>query len=142
MPHTIYIIFNIAVEEGATGKDSTWTKTTVEVDYVRVYTAGPVVPVIGIGLNTNETEVTKYGTTQLVASIEPANASNKDIIWTSSNEAIAKVNTSGVVTGIANGTATITATTSDGNKTASCTVTVAGTAPCSLLTIESATTSY
>ncbi|MDA3891647.1 MAG: carbohydrate-binding protein [Salinivirgaceae bacterium] len=130
-----YIIFNIAVEEGATGKDSTWTKTTVEVDYVRVYTAGPVVPVIGIGLNTNETEVTKYGTTQLVASIEPANASNKDIIWTSSNEAIAKVNTSGVVTGIANGTATITATTSDGNKTASCTVTVAGTAPCSLLTI-------
>ena len=59
----------------------------------------------------------------LVANVTPANASNRAVTWTSSNTNIATVY-DGVVTGISRGTATITATTQDQNKTASCEVTV------------------
>lgn len=61
---------------------------------------------------------------QLTATISPADASNKGLEWTSSDENVATVSASGVVKGIAPGSATITATSLDGNKTATCTVTV------------------
>ncbi|PSL23302.1 carbohydrate-binding protein [Chitinophaga ginsengisoli] len=65
------------------------------------------------------------GSTQkLTATILPANATNKAKNWTSSNPAIATVDTSGKVTTIAPGIVTITVTTVDGNKTASCIDTV------------------
>ncbi len=56
---------------------------------------------------------------------DPSNATNKSISWTSSNPLIASVNpTTGVVKGVAKGTATITATSADGNKTDTCAVEV------------------
>lgn len=61
----------------------------------------------------------------LTATVEPDSATNQTVSWTSSNSAVATVSTGGVVTPVAVGTATITATTQDGNKTATCTVTVA-----------------
>jgi uncharacterized protein YjdB len=70
-------------------------------------------------------EVGKTGT--LTPTIAPADATNKAVTWSSSDDAIATVN-GGVVTGVAVGTATITVTTGDGNKTATCTVTVTATA--------------
>lgn len=60
---------------------------------------------------------------KLVASVLPANATNKAITWKSSDDKIATVGTDGTVTGIAVGKATITATSNNG-KTASCVVTV------------------
>ncbi len=54
----------------------------------------------------------------------PANATNKAVTWSSNNKAIATVNSKGLVTAVKKGTATITVTTKDGNKTATCTVTV------------------
>ena len=59
----------------------------------------------------------------LVAIVSPADAKNKDVIWSSSNEAVATV-TNGVVTPVAAGSAVITVTTVDGGKTASCIVVV------------------
>jgi len=56
-------------------------------------------------------------TKTLVATVSPSNASNKGVTWSSSDETVATV-TNGVVTAVAQGTATITATTTDGNKTA------------------------
>ena len=58
------------------------------------------------------------------ASIEPADATNKTITWTSTDTNVATVNEKGEVTGVAEGTATITATSANG-KTATCSVTVA-----------------
>ena len=67
------------------------------------------------------------GSETLIATISPAEVENKSIKWTSSNEAVATVSSSGEVKAVALGTATITATTVNGNKTATCTVTVTAT---------------
>ena len=62
---------------------------------------------------------------QLSAQVAPWNVSDKSVIWTSSNESIATVDENGLVTGVAQGTAVITAASKlDPTKTASCTVTV------------------
>ncbi len=82
-----------------------------------------IVRVVNITLNTIRLSLTEGTTETLIATIEPANATNKNVIWTSSNEEIATVN-GGVVTAKKAGTVTITATTEDGTKTANCTVTV------------------
>ncbi|MBS1538441.1 MAG: Ig-like domain-containing protein [Bacteroidetes bacterium] len=62
--------------------------------------------------------------TQITATILPLNASNKNISWSSSNQQIASVSASGLIKGITTGTATIIATSQDGNKKDSCVVTV------------------
>ena len=63
-------------------------------------------------------------TLQLHAVVSPEDAYNKAVTWTSSDSSVASVDTNGLVTAKAAGTATITVTTEDGGKTASCTVTV------------------
>jgi formylglycine-generating enzyme required for sulfatase activity len=60
----------------------------------------------------------------LTAVIEPPNATNKKVSWSSSNTNVATVSTSGGVVAISQGTATITVKTNDGGFTASCVVTV------------------
>lgn len=62
-------------------------------------------------------------TATLAATIQPANASNKALAWSSSDAGIVAVDQNGVLTGIAPGTATVTVTTQDGAKTASSVVT-------------------
>lgn len=60
----------------------------------------------------------------LRASIEPANATNQAVNWSSSDTAVATVDQDGLVTPVGVGEATITVTTLDGGKTASCVVKV------------------
>jgi len=81
------------------------------------------VAVSGVSLNKSATSLTVGGQEQLTPTIQPSNAANQNVTWSSSNNAIATVN-NGLVTGVAAGTATITVTTTDGNKTATCAVTV------------------
>jgi uncharacterized protein YjdB len=85
----------------------------------------------GVTLNTNSTIVAPNKTVQLTATVAPSNATYKNLTWTSSNTAVATVNGSGLVSGVAAGTVTITAKTVDGNKTATCTILVQ--TPCGLL---------
>jgi len=63
-------------------------------------------------------------TETITATVSPANATNKDVTWESSDDTVATV-ADGVVTAVAKGTATITVTTVDGGfKTDTVTVTV------------------
>ncbi len=82
------------------------------------------VKVTGVKLDKTELTLTEGGSSQLVATIEPAKATNQNLTWKSSNAAVAEVDKTGKVTGVKAGTATITVTTEDGNKTATCKVTV------------------
>ena len=63
-------------------------------------------------------------TNTLSATINPVNATNRNLSWKSSDESVVTVSTSGVVTAKKIGTATITVTTEDGNKTATCNISV------------------
>lgn len=63
-------------------------------------------------------------TLDLTAVINPANADNKNVVWSSSNKEIVTVDARGQVTGVAPGTATITVKTVDGNKTDTITIRV------------------
>ena len=68
--------------------------------------------------------------TTLSAAITPSDATDKTVTWSTSDEKVATVN-AGKVTAVAEGSATITVTTKDGGKTATCTVTVSNDAPSS-----------
>lgn len=81
--------------------------------------------ITGITLNETSKELDIIDKFQLIATIEPANATNTKIIWSSSNEEVATVNQKGLVTAKSIGEAVITATTEEGNFTASTTITVA-----------------
>lgn len=82
------------------------------------------IPVTGLELETGSLEVFKGEKTAILATVLPANASEKGITWTTSNKSIATVNASGVITAVATGDAVITATTVDGNFRQQCKITV------------------
>ena len=83
------------------------------------------IPVDSIQLNTTDKTMISGTTYDLFATIAPSNATNKELIWTSSNTAVVTVSASGRVTERGNGTAIITATAKDGSKKAArCTITV------------------
>lgn len=83
------------------------------------------VSVTGVTLNKTTLTLSKGASETLTATVAPTNATNKKVTWTSSDPAVATVDASGKVTGVANGTATITVTTEDGGYTATCAVEVA-----------------
>ena len=83
------------------------------------------VPVTGVALNKDELLFTEAGASEtLIAEIAPHNATNINVSWSSDRPEVATVDENGKVTAVANGTAAITVTTEDGNKTDSCVVTV------------------
>ena len=81
------------------------------------------ISVTGISLDKSSIEMKEGDKATLIATITPENATNKIITWKSSNSTVAIVE-NGVVTAKRAGGATITATTEDGNKTASCNILV------------------
>lgn len=96
---------------------------TATFDNVNVSTTANV-PVTGVSVSPTSTSITVGGTQQLTATVAPSNATNKNVTWSSSNTSVATVNSTGLVTAVAAGSATITVTTVDGARTANCTVTV------------------
>lgn len=82
------------------------------------------VAVTGITLDKETIQLKVGKTTKLTATVEPDNATDKTVVWSSGDETVATVSEDGTVTAVAEGTATITAGTPDGAQTATCTVTV------------------
>ncbi|WP_339205739.1 family 16 glycosylhydrolase [Paenibacillus sp. FSL K6-3182] len=127
-----YIIMNLAIGghfDGGLAPSPSDIPATMLVDYVRVYKENggqnPTnVPVTGVTLNQSTAQLQVGQSVQLNATVAPSNATNKQVTWSVSGASIASVNQNGVVTGLAPGTTTVTATTADGNKTASSTITV------------------
>jgi hypothetical protein len=81
--------------------------------------------VAGITLNTTAMKLYIDEDATLIATITPNDADNKEVEWSSDNEDVATVE-DGYISAVSAGIATISATTVDGEKTATCTVTVAG----------------
>ena len=82
-----------------------------------------IIPVTGIRLNKKSLLMMPGYKAELTVTITPSNATNKNITWNSSDASIVAVN-NGELEANAEGTATITVTTEDGGKTATCEVTV------------------
>lgn len=110
--------YNVAIS--AVNNAGTNSQTLV----ITTNTATPPVIVTGVSVSPTTASINTTATTQLTATVSPSNATNNNVSWTSSNTAAATVSSTGLVTGISAGTATITATTADQNKTATATITV------------------
>ena len=102
-----------AVITASAGSKSATCKVTV---------TSKTVSVTSITLSQETAEMLIGETVQLKANIQPANATDKDVIWASSRQSVATVSDDGLVTAIDEGTCTITA--SAGGKSATCAVTV------------------
>ena len=154
--------------EGATNKDVTWTSDNPEVAAVEggtvtakaegtaiitakagdktatctVTVAKADVEVESVTLDKNSLDLKTGDNTTLTATVNPESATNKDVTWTSDKPEIAAVE-GGTVTAKAEGTATITVTTVDGGKTATCKVTVTPkTVPVSSIQVQGAASIY
>ena len=154
--------------EGATNKDVTWTSDNPEVATVEggkvtavsegtaiitakagdktatctVTVAKADVAVESVTLDKTSLDLKAGDNTTLTATVNPESATNKDVTWTSDKPEIAAVE-GGTVTAKAEGTATITVTTVDGGKTATCKVTVTPkTVPVSGIQVQGAASIY
>ncbi|WP_167536496.1 leucine-rich repeat protein [Tannerella forsythia] len=107
---------NVEVEDEA-GSSAWYNEENVKLASATVAVTGVTVAPAALTLEVGQTGA-------LTATVAPATATNKAVTWTSSAPAIATVDASGTVKGIAPGTATITVKTADGGKTATCAVTV------------------
>ena len=99
---------------------------TATITFTVTKNAPATVAVTGVTLLPTSATLTlgETETVTLIPTVLPAEATDKSVTWSSSDEAVATV-ADGVVTAVAAGTATITVTTTDGAKTATCAVTVA-----------------
>ena len=111
------------------GTAGTWTVKVYDVAneemYYNISITVAAIPVTSITLNETTKTLAVEDTLQLVATVNPNNATNDNVVWSSNNESVATVSDSGLVTAIAVGGATITATAEDGsNVYGTCVVTV------------------
>ena len=84
----------------------------------------PYYHVTSVGINKTGLDTFVGATEQLTAIFTPSNATNQNVSWASNNSSVARVSSSGLVTAVSTGTATITVTTEEGSYKATCTVNV------------------
>jgi uncharacterized protein YjdB len=117
IPENVVGILTVVVGEGSNVASQIITVVTEEpIDVTSVYIV-------------EDDQTLEVGQTfQFNAVVEPADATNKNVIWSSSNETVAIVDNNGLVTAVAEGNAVITVTTEDGKFTDTVNITV-GTKP-------------
>lgn len=113
---------------GTTTITATSTKDNTKKGTAIITVTNDPIPVTGVTLNDSSLTIAKGGTRNLIASVLPTTATNKNVTWTSDNTNVATVS-NGTVTAVNSGVATVTVTTLDGGKTASAMVTVTDAPP-------------
>ncbi len=121
----VYVNSKGVVQGLKPGKSAVITCTTVSGKKVAQCTVkvNPI-KVKGVKLNKTAATLSINQTTALTPKFSPSNATNKSVVWRSSNTKVATVNSKGVVKAVGIGSAVITCTTKDGSFTAKCTVQV------------------
>ena len=122
-------IWGTAALDG-TNYNSTPTGSADPENDIVYYTGAEDIPATGVSLNETSLSIDRrlHSTVTLTATVAPANATNKAVTWTTSDNAVATVS-DGVVTLLKAGNATIAATTVSGGHTATCSITVTDTTP-------------
>ena len=116
-------------ETSVFGTAGTWTMKVYRLDDENTASSIDItvnaIPVQTIALNETTYEMSPTDTLQLIATVNPNTATNPNVVWSSNNESVATVSEDGLVTAVAVGGATITATAADGsNVYGSCAITV------------------
>lgn len=105
------------------GGDKVTTDTVFTVDST-IYAHWQNIPVTDVTLDKTSLTLQEKGSATLTATVVPANATNKNVTWESSDTSIATVDANGKVAAISAGTARITVKTAEGDFTDTCKVTV------------------
>ena len=98
----------------------TWYDMIGNVIAAHVAVTGVAFTAESVSLDINQSSTLEY-------TITPSNATNKNVSFTIAPEGIASITSTGRVTGVAEGTATVTITTEDGSRTDTCTISVSST---------------
>lgn len=122
--HSENLSFNINANETYEDRTATITIGGEGITQKVKVTQHGLVTVTSIELNRTTIEISVGGSVKLTATVMPANAANKDVIWSSGDITIATVDDDGNVNAISFGKTTITATTTEGNVSAVCEVIV------------------
>lgn len=138
---SVAVVSQNGVVTAVSGGDAVITATTVDGGKTAKCAVKVLVSVAGVVLEETEKTLADGETFALSATVQPENASNKSLLWESSNENVATVDKDGVVTALNPGSAEITVKTVDGSFTATATITVFRTAKSILLNTEAATIS-
>ena len=121
---TVATVSSTGVVTAKAGGSAIITVTTNEGGKTATCAVTVTVPVSGVSLNKTSMTLSEGDSQTLTATLSPSDATNQSVSWSSDNESVATVTSSGVVVAKTAGTAVITVTTDDGGKTASCVVTV------------------
>jgi formylglycine-generating enzyme required for sulfatase activity len=134
------VVIVVVIDQSGLSKGTYTGTITIDVDGTKYTITVTItvddVTVSGISLDCTTLALKSGETATLQATVTPANAVNKTVTWTSSNTAVATVDSTGKVTAIKEGSAVITA--KAGEKTATCTVSVAA----ATLTVTPATYNF
>ncbi|GGG56790.1 hypothetical protein GCM10011414_28290 [Croceivirga lutea] len=93
-------------------------------------------PVTGITTSLSEVSLVEGETVTVTATVQPTNATEQGIVWTSNDEAIATVDNQGTITAVSSGSTVLTATSIDGDFTAEVAVIVESNFDCSIIETE------
>lgn len=103
---------------------ATSTGSNTYISFEEVGSGSGNVAVTSVAISNQNDMLYAGNTLQLNGSVSPSNATNQNVNWSSSNNAVATVNASGLVTAVGVGTVNITITSVDGGHSASTTITV------------------
>jgi hypothetical protein len=121
-----YMLINALSSDGGTNDIITFSTEfkVAAANTIEVLDTDDAVPATGVTVTPATTSVVVGATRQLTGTVLPADATDKSGTWTTSDATKATVSSTGLVTGVAAGTATITFKSNDGNFTGATTVTV------------------